>query len=232
MRHVFEQFGAEMLRGADAGMAVGKLAGLRPGERHQFRHRPDRLLGRNGEHVGRDEHLRDRCEIPQRIERQGFIQARIDHQRRVAAHQQQVAVGGRLGDAIGGDVAAGAGNVLDHERRAPGFRKPVGENARRKIGSRAGGEANQDLHRPVRIAGLRRCRLRREQHKKRGEQVRGQLHGFLRGRVCRSLSPDLRQVCHRCAGPSRRIRRALRGPWRAQNQNRENNPMQSRPASA
>jgi hypothetical protein len=29
MRHVFEQFGAQMLRRADAGMAIGKLAGLR-----------------------------------------------------------------------------------------------------------------------------------------------------------------------------------------------------------
>jgi len=61
MRHVFEQFGAEMLRRADAGMAVGKLAGLRFGERDQFRHGLDRHLGRNGEHVRRDEDLRDRA---------------------------------------------------------------------------------------------------------------------------------------------------------------------------
>ena len=45
----------------------------------------------------------------------------------IAAHHQQVAVGGRLGDAVGGDVAAGAGNILDHERGAPDFRKPVGK---------------------------------------------------------------------------------------------------------
>jgi hypothetical protein len=32
-------------------VAIGKLAGLRFGERHQFRHGFDRQLGRNGEHV-------------------------------------------------------------------------------------------------------------------------------------------------------------------------------------
>jgi hypothetical protein len=92
------------------------------------------------------------------------IQAWIDDQRRVAAHQQRSAVGGRLGDAIGGDVAAGAGHVFDHERRTPDFREPVGKNARRKVGRRAGCKTDQDFHRPVRIAGLRRCRLGREQH--------------------------------------------------------------------
>ena len=184
MRHVFEQFGGQMLRRADAGMAIGKLAGLRLGERHQFRHGLDRQLGRNGEHVRRDEYLRDRREILDRVEWQCFVQARIDDQRRVAAHQQRVAVGGRLGDAIGGDVAAGAGNILDHERRAPDFRKPVGKNARRKVGSRAGREADQDFHRPVRITGLRRRRLRREQHKQGGEQVRSEPHRSLYRPAC------------------------------------------------
>ena len=160
---------------------------------------------RNGEHVRRDEYLRDRREILERVEWQCFIQARIDDQRRVAAHQQRVAVGGRLGDAIGGDVAAGAGNVLDHEGRAPDFRKPVGKNARRKVGSRAGREADQDFHRPVRISGLRRCRLRREQHKQGGEQVRSELHRSLSRPACpfaRSLPSDLRAsvapVCSAC----------------------------------
>jgi hypothetical protein len=78
MRHVFEQFGAQMLRRAHAGMAIGKLAGLRFGERHQFGHGLDRQLGRNGEHIRRDEYLRDRFEVLERVEWQCFIQARID----------------------------------------------------------------------------------------------------------------------------------------------------------
>jgi hypothetical protein len=83
---------------------------------------------------------------------------------------------------------AGAGNILDQERRAPDFRKPIGKNARREVGSRAGGEANQDFHRPVRIIGLRRSRLRREQHNN-GEHAHARafekdaplhgVHGFL-----------------------------------------------------
>jgi hypothetical protein len=140
------------------------------------RHGPDRQLRRNGEHVRCDEYLRDRRKVLERVEWQPFIQAGIDDQRRVAAHQQRVAVGRRLGDAIGSDVAAGAGDILDHERRAPDFGKPVGKNASGKIRSRAGCEADHDFHRPVWIAGLRRRRRRREQHKQDGEQVRSELH--------------------------------------------------------
>jgi hypothetical protein len=44
-------------------------------------------------------------------------------------------------------------------RRVPDFRKPIGKTARRKIGSRAGREADHDFRRPVRITGLRRSRL-------------------------------------------------------------------------
>ena len=167
MRHVFEQFGAEMLRRADAGMGIGELAWLRPGERHQLRHALDREFGWDGEHVGRDEHLRDRRKILDRIERQFVIQARIDDQRRVAAHQQRGAIGGCLGDALGGDVAAGAGNVLDHERRAPDFRKPVGQNPRGKIGRGARRKPDQDFYRPVRI---RRLRQRAGRQRKRKAQ--------------------------------------------------------------
>jgi hypothetical protein len=95
-------------------------------------------------------------------------------------HQKRVAVGGSLGDAIGCDVAAGAGNVLDHKGRAPDFRKPVGENARGEVGRRSRREADQDLHRLAGIDGLRRSCLCHEQHKQGGKQVRSEPHRFLR----------------------------------------------------
>src|SRR5439155_6803620 len=74
------------------------------------------------------------------------------------------------------------------------FGKPVCKNARRKVRRRAGCEADQDFYRPVRIIGLRRSRLRGQQHKQRGEQVRNEPHRSLHRSACpfgRSLLQDL-----------------------------------------
>jgi hypothetical protein len=68
------------------------------------------------------------------------------HERGVAAHQQRVAVGWRLRAALGRDVAARAGDVLDHDRLAPGLGELVGEEASGHIRRGAGREADQDAY--------------------------------------------------------------------------------------
>ncbi len=118
--HVLEQLVGKMLRGAGAGVAVGQLAGLRLRERHQFVDALRRHVGMHHQQVRGDEDLGDRDEVLHGIERELVVQADAHDQRGVAAHEQRVAVRWRLGGAVGRDVAARAGDVLDHHRLARG----------------------------------------------------------------------------------------------------------------
>jgi hypothetical protein len=69
------------------------------------------------------------------------------------AQQQRVAVGRGLGDRVGGDVAAGAGLVLDDDGAAQRGAHADGQRAGQRIGRAAGGRADQDAH--GRVADLR-----------------------------------------------------------------------------
>jgi hypothetical protein len=74
--------------------------------------------------------------------------------------------------AVGGDIAAGAGHVLDHRGLIPQCRQSVAHDARDDVDRSARRIADQDVHGVVRIFALReRARRRRE----RGE--RRQKHG-------------------------------------------------------
>ena len=112
-------------------MPVGELAGLGAGERCKFGQGLGGDGGMDHEQVRRNEHLGDRREILDGVIGQLVIEARTHDQRGIPAHQQGVAVRGRLGGALGRDVAAGAGDVLHHHRLPPGFRELVGEQALR-----------------------------------------------------------------------------------------------------
>jgi hypothetical protein len=154
MGHVFEKLAAEVVRGADPGMSVSELAGLGAGKGDELRKRLGGYGGRNDQEVRCDEHLGDRGKILERIVGQLVIEARADHQRRVAAHEERVAVRRRLGDPIGCDVAAGAGDVLDDHRLAPAFGEPVGEETCGDVGRHARGKPDDDPDRLFRVARL------------------------------------------------------------------------------
>src|SRR6185295_17510803 len=89
-----------------------------------------------------------------RIEAELFVQARAENQRAVADHAEGVAVGRRFGEAIGGDVAAGPGDVLDHDRLSPGGAELLREQAPGHIRRDPCREADQDAHRLLGIATL------------------------------------------------------------------------------
>ena len=58
--------------------------------------------------------------------------------------QQRVTVGRRLGHRLRGDVAAGAGAVVDDHLLADAGGQARGEDAGVGVGATAGGEADQD----------------------------------------------------------------------------------------
>ena len=100
---------------ATPGRAVVERAGLGLGERDQFGKILRRHAGIDHQHVGLPADHRDRREILDRVVGQAGAEARRDRLRARGSDPDRVAVGRRLGDRVGADVAAGARAVLDHD---------------------------------------------------------------------------------------------------------------------
>ena len=69
------------------------------------------------------------------------------------AHHESVAIGLGLGDVVGGDVAAGAGLVLDDELLAEFLRQLGGDDPRQNVGGAAGREGHDEFDWPCRPFG-------------------------------------------------------------------------------
>jgi hypothetical protein len=141
-------------RRAGAGVTVAELAGLRAGERHQLGQGLGGNLIVRHQDAGRRNRNRNRHQVALRVVGWFGIQAGIDRDRGTR-HHQRMAVRFGLDRAVNGQIAAGAGDVLDHDGLAPGFGKPVGEITRREVGRAPRRKADQNAHRAIRIAGLR-----------------------------------------------------------------------------
>ena len=76
---------------------------------------------------------------------------RIDGDQAVGGHDQRVAVGLRMGGHFGGDIAVGAGAVLDEERLAHRLGQALRQQPRGDVGRAAGRDRHQHLDRPRRI---------------------------------------------------------------------------------
>ena len=151
--HHLEELAGNVLRGAGAGRPVVDLARVGLGIGDEF---GDRLGGDRRMHhddVGQPRGADNRRDVPNEVETEIAVERGID---RVRGHdlQQRVAIGGRSGDRLGPDVAAGAGAVLDDELLAEAIRQPLTHQPRLDVGGSAGGKADDDAHRPGRI-GLR-----------------------------------------------------------------------------
>ena len=156
-----EQFAGEVRRRAVAGRCEIDLARARLGERDQLRHRVGGHRGIDHQDVGLGADQADRDEILLGVVVQLLVERGVGGEDAVVAHQQRVAVGSGTGDLLGGDVAAGAGPVLDDEGLVQDVLKPPADDARQHVARPARREGDQQRDRPVRIGALLRVGRRR-----------------------------------------------------------------------
>ena len=134
------------------------------------------------------------------------------------AHEERVAVGRGLGGDAGADGAAGAAAVVDDHLPAEVARQHRGERPRERVGAAAGGEGNDEGHRPVRPAALRAAPAASRRAAASGGAGGGETAASAgRGRASRrdmESSPWMRLSAHSCppcrprqSGPRSRRRR-------------------------
>ena len=87
------------------------------------------------------------------------VEAHVDREAG-AHHRERVAVGCCLGAFGVGDVAAGAGLVIDVELLAARYRQFLRDDARDHVGWATGGEAAQNAHRTIGVTAARVLRGR------------------------------------------------------------------------
>ena len=156
--------------------------------------RGGRLRRVHHQHVRNAGDERDRHEVLDRVVRHLRIERRIDRLRADRSHQQRVAVGRRLGDEVGAEVAAGAGLVLDDEGLAERLAELRREGAREDVGRPAGRERHDDADRLVRPRALRARprRWRRARETEANERTTTKRHGRRpapgRGRLAASVA--------------------------------------------
>ena len=160
MHHVdagehLEEFTGHVDRGPVAGRCHVELAGIGLGIGDQLGDGLDRQRGMHHHDVGEANDARDRLHLLDEIEIELVVERGVDRVRR-SDQQQRVAVRRGPQHLLGGDIGAAARPVLDDERLAEFFRKPLPHQTRREIRRAAGGVADHQPHRPRRI-GLRRA---------------------------------------------------------------------------
>ena len=98
----------------------------------------------DGQHEHVRGHARHRRQVAPHIDRHALIYVRIDHEDAVLSQQQSVAIGRRLRDQLGGDVAVCARVVLHHDCLSERMSQFFGEDTRHHI--RRAARRNGDDH--------------------------------------------------------------------------------------
>ena len=164
-----------MERRADAADPDRQFVRLRVRQRDQLLEILCRQIGAPDQQARHPRDHGDRREIGDRIVRQRRIKRGVD---RVAAeaHQQRVAIRRRFRDRRRGQVAAGAGAVLDQDGLFQRRCHRIGDRARHRIGRAAGRRADQNLDRPRRkVFGARH--LNHHQNGNDGAELRKPARG-------------------------------------------------------
>src|SRR5262249_6915272 len=94
---------------------------------------------------------RDRRDVPNKIETEIGVECGVNCIRG-ANLQKRIAIGGGLHDRFGGGIAGSTRPVLDYELLSKSLRQPLTHEACHDVGSPASRKANDDPHRPRRIA--------------------------------------------------------------------------------
>ena len=134
--HDLEHFAAEVRQRAGAAGAVVEAVrrGLRVGDQVLQRfHRQRRV---DHDQLRRRADQRNRLEVAQRHV-SGFVEQRVDHDRRDAADHQRIAVGQRFGRDLGAEAAAGTGTVVDHHALVPRLDQLLADDAGDDVGGAA-----------------------------------------------------------------------------------------------
>src|SRR6266496_3815535 len=131
----------------------------------QLAHAVEGRLRGDHEHVHAAAYERDRGEVLARVERQRLVERHVDRVGR-RRDEERVAVGRRLGDEIGADVAARAGAVLDDDRLAERLAQSRRERPRGEIGDSTRRKSDDKPDRLARVLAERR--RRKEQRGDRG----------------------------------------------------------------
>ena len=179
--HSLEELAGNIIHGAVATRCKGDLAGISFGVGDEFRQRLRGVCRIHHHDEGGARDAGDRRDVADEIEIQFRVEAHIGNGRR-ADQEQRVAVGGRASDRFGRDIGAGARAVLDDDLLAEPLRERLADDARDDVGRRAGGKADDQMHRPRRI-GIRPCdpRNSRERGSARCQVQKfsaGKCHGF------------------------------------------------------
>ncbi|MNS87902.1 hypothetical protein D3C72_1218590 [compost metagenome] len=148
-----EQFAGHVDGRAAARRGESQLAGILLGVFHQFLNRLDRHLGIHDQDVRHLGAQGDRREILGEIERDVLVERLVDgagdgHE------QQRVAVRRGALHVVGGNVAAGARLVFNHERLAQGLGEFLGHDAGDHVGSTASRKTDHDTDGFVRVCSM------------------------------------------------------------------------------
>lgn len=144
-RGALEQLGGEVHRAAGTGRREHQPARLAPGDLDEFLQRSRGVPGRHDQH---DRHVGHQRDGRERLvaERQLRVQARIHAEHAAGREQQLVAVGGRMGDRAGPDVAPRPGTVVHGEGLRGVARELLGHVAREHVRDAAGAEPDDDAN--------------------------------------------------------------------------------------
>ena len=135
-----------MLGAADAGRTEADLARIAAGIGDQFTHALVARVRAGRQHKGKVHHGRQWREILHRLVRQLPVQRSRD--RMPTGNQQQgVAIGCRLGDKVGSDIAARTGACLDQHRLPQALGQLGADHARHHIAIATGSKALDEIDR-------------------------------------------------------------------------------------
>ena len=169
----------EMRQRAVADRAEIILAGILLEQRDQLGDGVDLELRIDREDARLRHQLRDRRDVFRRVVGQFRKQQRVDGERAADADADSGAVGRGFRDQIGGEIAAGAGLVLDQENTVGIFLgQPITDKPRHDVRRRTRPEWHQNVHGLGRPS--RRCRLRRCRHAGREQQQQRHHNAFER----------------------------------------------------
>jgi hypothetical protein len=168
-RHGFEKLPGEMLRRTIAGRSHVDFPGIGFCVGDEFRDASPWTRLRDDHDERKARKARDLGDVPQVVERDVLIEARIDRIRRNGP-LERVAVGRRANDGLGSDIVACARPIFDDEALAKATGEPFGCDTRADVRGAPRREAYDDADRTRGvIKGQRGVRRGRRQTRRAGE---------------------------------------------------------------